>query len=104
MSEAPTLLPKIIASDNLNGKITEDLLLIEDALSIVQDLLREFANNDGRLNILLDRSLTVLGEADLAGIIDADGGDFFATGEGVAFTGDRVQLSASDSSKGLALK
>ena len=61
------------------------------------DISRFDLDNDGRLRLSSDSSLTVLEEADIAGIISAEGGDFFAT-VNAEFVGDRVRLSAVDGS------
>ena len=62
------------------------------------DISRFDLDNDGRLRLSSDSSLTVLEEADIAGIISAEGGDFFATSD-AEFVGDRVRLSAVDGSQ-----
>ena len=54
--------------------------------------------NDSRLVLDPGTDLTVLRNADLAGIIDAQGGNFTACGTSAAFTGDRARVYASDGS------
>jgi hypothetical protein len=63
------------------------------------DITDFFLRNDSRLVLNLDTDLTVLRTADIAGIIDAQGGHFTACGTSVAFTGNRARVYASDGSQ-----
>jgi hypothetical protein len=58
-----------------------------------------FLHNNSRLVLNADTDLTVLRTAEIAGIIDAQGGDFTADGPSVLFTGDRVRVHASSESR-----
>jgi hypothetical protein len=54
-------------------------------------------NNNSNFNLSSDTSLEVVERADIAGIINAEGGDFLANTD-AEFTGDRARLFASDGS------